>query len=159
MVLSLIVVLAAVGVVLAITWRPEPDPIKRVDSAPLHALAAAQAGYRVLDPQTQLDGFVPTSVRWEATPESVGSPVWHVGGVYRDEYLQITQSSTTEPGYLAEQTAGGSPIGTVDIDGASWEQRESSSRRSLVLQRDGVTTVVSGTLGWEALDAVAAQVT
>ncbi len=154
MVLSLIVVLGVVGLIIAITWRPEPEAVKRVDAAPLLAVASQQAAYPVLDP-SRIEEFVPTSVRWEPTMASLGVPVWHVGGVYRDDaYLQLAQAATVEPDVVDEQTAAGRPIGPVDVGGATWEQWESGERRSLVLQRDGVTTVVSGTMSWEDLTTV-----
>ena len=157
MVLSLIVVLAVVGVVLVITWHPEPEAVKRVEVAPVLTVADQQAGYPVLDP-TVIDGFVPTSVRWEPTTASLGIPAWHVGGVYRDDdYLQVSQAATQESDFITAQTASGRTIGSVDIDGTVWEQRESAERRSLVLQRNGVTTIVSSTLPWEDLTAVTAR--
>lgn len=154
MVLSLIVVLGVVGLIIAITWRPEPEAVKRVEVAPLLAVASQQAAYPVIDP-SRIEGFVPTSVRWEPTAASLGVPVWHVGGVYRDDaYLQVAQAATLEPDVVVDQTVSGQPTGSVDIGGAMWEQRESADRRSLVLQRDGVTTIVSGTVPWEDLIAV-----
>jgi hypothetical protein len=157
MVLSLVVVLAVVGLVLVITWHPEPEAVKRVDVAPMLSVASQQAGYPVVDP-TVLDGFVPTSVRWEPTVASLGVPAWHVGGVYRDDdYLQVSQSATQESDFIIDQTAGGRSIGSIDVGGRTWEQLESEERRSLVLQLDGVTTIVSSTLPWADLTAVAAR--
>ena len=158
MVLSLIVVLAVVGLIIGITWRPEPDPVKRVDTASLLSVASQQAGYPLIDPNG-LDGFVPTSVRWEPTTASLGVPAWHVGGVYLDDaYLQVSQAATLAADFIVDASAAGRPIGSIDVEGTVWEQRESGDRRSLVLQRDGVTTVLSSTLPWADLTEVAARV-
>ena len=157
MVLSLVVVLAVVGLVMVITWSPQPEAVKRVDTAPMLAVATQQAGFPVVDPST-IEGLVPTSVRWEPTAASLGAPVWHVGGVYRDDaYLQVAQAASTEPELILEQTSAGQPIGTIDIDGQAWEQRESTDRRSLVRTDGGVVTIVSGTVPWDELPAVVRQ--
>ena len=157
MVLSLIVVLAVVGIIIGITWRPEPEAVKRVDTASLLSVASQQADYALVDPGALAD-FVPTSVRWEPTSASLGIPAWHVGGVYRDDaYLQVSQAATLASDFVVDASAGGQPTGSVEIEGVSWEQRESGDRRSLVLQRDGVTTIVSGTLSWDELAAVTAR--
>lgn len=157
MVLSLIVVLAVVGVIIGITWRPEPEAVKRVDTGSMRAVAEQQADYPILDP-SGIDGFVPTSVRWEPTVASLGVPAWHVGGVYRDDdYLQVAQAATLDSDYVTAQTSAGETIGSVDIEGTTWEKRESAEQRSLVLQRDGVTTILSSTLPWADLTSVAAR--
>lgn len=157
MVWSLVVVLGAVGVVLLITWRPEPEAIKVVDVGPLLSAARAEAGYPVLVPKG-FDGLQPTSVRWEPTEASNGVPVWHVGYVLNGEdYLQVSQARLDDLAYVAEQTQGGRPAGSIDVMGTEWERRETAEQRSLVLVRDGVTTIVTGTASWDVLPTVAAS--
>lgn len=157
MVWSLVVVLGAVAVVLLITWRPQPEAIKVVDVAPFLSAARSEAGYPVLIPRG-LAGLQATSARWEPTNASQGVPVWHVGYVLNGaDYVQVSQARLDDPAYIAEQTEGGRPAGRIDVMGASWEKRESSDQRSLVLQRDGVTTIVTGTAPWDVLPTVAAS--
>ena len=86
MVRSLAVVLGAVALVLLVTWRPQPDAVKVVDVAPFAALATEQAPFPIL--QIPLDGYQPTSARWQPTLESDEAPVWFVGYVTPSgEYL------------------------------------------------------------------------
>jgi hypothetical protein len=152
---SLIVVLAVVAVIVIFAWRPQPEAIRVVDVEPFVAVVSSQADFPATRLPTSLDGYQPTSVRWEPTAESSGLPVWFVGYVTPTErYVQISQSKAEGPDFLREQTAGGSQTGTVDIDGVRWERYETPDRRSLVLV-DDATTVVSGTDSWDALIAVA----
>jgi hypothetical protein len=152
---SLAVVLAVVGVVLLITWRPQPDAVKVVDVDPFFALASDQAAFEPLRVPPALDGYRPTSVRWQATAESSGESVWFVGYVTpSDGYLQISQSLASTEDFLLEQTANGLAAGELEIDGVIWDRYESDGRRSLVRQSD-VTTVVSGTESWDAIATAA----
>ena len=152
---SLAVVLAVVAVVLLITWRPQPDAIKVVDVEPFFALATDQASFEPLRVPPALDGYQPTSVRWQATAESEGEPVWFVGYVTPGEgYLQISQSMAGGDDFIREQTANGVPEGQMEIDGVTWERFATDERRSLVRQSDA-TTVVSGTESWDDIATAA----
>lgn len=156
MVISLGLVIAVVIGVMLITLRPQPEAIKVVDISSMRAAAAQDAGFAVLAP-TAVEGLQATSVRWQPTEASQGVQVWHIGYVLDGEtYVQVSQAATADPAYLAEQTAGGRPVGDIQIMGTSWQKRESSKRRSLVLERDGVTTIVSGTASWDRLPTIAA---
>jgi hypothetical protein len=160
MVRSMAVVLAVVGVVLLVTWRPQPDPIKEVSLEPLVTFASSQAGFPVFVIDTEAQ---PTSVRWESTEASDGQLVWHVGYVSSDEqYLQLSQSLADSDTYLAEQTVDGLRLadyanlpGTVqELTTDGWVPFENGSidaRRSLVRTNDGSTTIISGTGPWSDL--------
>ncbi len=154
---SMAVVLAVVGAILLVTWRPQPDAVKEVSLEPLVSLASSQAEFPVLVIDTEAQ---PTSVRWESTAASDGQLVWHVGYVTDDDqYLQLSQSLAESEPYLSEQTSEGVPLedysdlpavvqtltseGWVPIEGLDLEPR-----RSLIRTNDGSTTVVSGTGGW-----------
>lgn len=152
MVISLVVVLAAIGVILALTWRPAPDPVRVIDPAPALTLARAQADYPVVYPADLDAGWRPTSARWELTPASMPDPAWHVGFVTPDDaYAQLGQSATENPAYLASQVGRGQPSG----EWAGWQTYESAGQRALVSIVDGVTVVVSGTAEWPTLQALA----
>src|SRR6056297_602074 len=98
---SMVVVLAVVGAILLVTWRPQPDPIREVPVEPVAIFATAQADFTVLVVDTPHGGQV-KSVRWESTPESVGEWVWHGGDVTPGEqYLQLGQSLADSASYLA----------------------------------------------------------
>lgn len=161
MVRSMAVVLGAVAVILIITLRPQPDPIRVVDYAPTLSVARAQAGYPVLAPQGLGPQWRATSARWEPTPASDPDPAWHLGVVTpTEEYVQLGQSATTDADYLPEQTDRGRPTGSVQVGGVAWERYESTDRegverRSLVRIVGGVTTVVSGGAAWPEIEQFA----
>lgn len=159
MIRSLALVLAAVAVILIITHRPQPDAVKPVDIHPLLTVARAQAGYPVY--VASESAYVPTSVRWEPTKETDKVPVWHVGYVTPDtQYVEISQTASTSPGFIADATVKGTASDAVSINGSAWQKYESTgdtgTRRSLVLVGPQGTTVVSGTIDWPALQSVAA---
>ena len=158
MVRSLAIVLALVGVLVAVTYTSQSADVRSVDVATALAQAQRQAPF---DLKTWTPGpdDVATSVRWQATGASAGTPVWHVGYlVDGSEYLQIAQSVTMEAGFVPEQTAGGKPQGEVSLGDVRWLRFESAGRRSLVGIENGVTTVVSGTLPWSEIEAAATSV-
>lgn len=157
MVRSMIVVLVVVGALLAVTWRPQSEAIKVVDVQPVLTIAQMQAPFTPLQPIGQ-NGLQPTSVRWEPTKASGQVPVWHVGYVVDGrEYLQVSQSTSADSQYLAEQTSGGQPEQEVTIQGQAWTLWTSVDRSSLVRQVDGVTTIVGGTVPIERLRSIAAS--
>ena len=154
---SMAVVLAVVGAILLVTWRPQPAAVKEVSLEPLVTLASNQAEFSVLVVDTEAQ---PTSVRWESTAASDGQLVWHVGYVTEsDEYLQLSQSLAESDEYLDEQTADGSMLGDyADLPGVvqtltsegwvPWESPDEEPRRSLVRTNEGSTMVLSTTGGW-----------
>ena len=158
MVRSLAIVLALVGVLVAVTYTSQSADVPSVDVATAQAQAQRQAPFE-LSTWTPGPGDVATSVRWQATGASGGVPVWHIGYLLDgSEYLQLAQSATVEVGFVPEQTAGGKPQGEVSLGGVRWLRFESAGRRSLVGIENGVTTVVSGTLPWSEIEAAATSV-
>ena len=153
MVRSMAVVLAVVFVIVLLAWRPLPEEVKVIDPGPAVALAATQADYPIVAPAGLADEWRPTSARWEATAQSGDAPVLHLGFVSpSDEYAQVTVSGTASERFLTEQTSGGAPVGTREIDGVVWQEWQSEDRRSLVLIDEGVTTIVSGTADWPEIE-------
>ena len=154
---SMVVVLAVVGAILLVTWRPEPAAVKAVTLEPLVTLASGQASFPVLVVDSDAQ---PTSVRWESTPASDGEIVWHVGYVTDEgEYLQLSQSSAEGDLYVEEQTSEGVvledfsdlPALVQTLTAEGWVPLEGlgdDGRRSLVRPNDGSTTVISGTGSW-----------
>lgn len=154
MVLSLVVVLAAIAVIMLITWRPTPDPVRVIDPVPALSLARAQADYPVLYPADLDSAWRPTSARWEITPASQPDPAWHVGFVTpEDAYAQLGQSATDDPAYVADQVGSAEPAGEWE----GWLRYDSVDQRALVRVEGGVTVVVSGTAPWPTLQLMAAR--
>lgn len=157
MIRSLALVLAVVFVIVLLAWRPEPEAVKVVETAPVVALAAAGAEFPVTAPIGLADGWRPTSARWEPTERSESRPVLHLGYVTPgDEYAQVAQSTARSEPYFAEQADNGSPTGTQDIEGTVWQRWEGPDRNSLVLVSDQAVTIVSGTASWDELAQLAA---
>jgi hypothetical protein len=160
MVRSLVVVFAVIGVLLLITWRPQPDPVSVVDIEPVAVVAVQQADFVPQHITPVLEGYRPTSVRWEETAASDGNPVWFIGYVTpNDAYLQVSQSSADSAAFLDEQTAGGALGAQIVIDGATWQEYETPDRRSLVHASDGELLIVSGTDSWDGLRTSAGLLT
>lgn len=158
MVRSMGVVLAVVFLIVLLAWRPQPDAVKVIDPVPVLTGAAAQADFPVLAPTGLPDGWRPTSARWQPTEDSESAPVMHVGYVTpTDSYAQVSQSTARSAKYLDEQTAGGQPIGQLDVNGTTWEKWETAHRKSLILGSGPAMVIVSGTGSWEELSALAAS--
>jgi len=157
MVRSMAVVLALVFVIVLLAWRPSPEAVTVIDPGPAVALADASADFPVVVPVGLGEGWRPTSARWEPSPSSLGIPVLHIGYVTpTEEYAQVSQGRVTAESYLDEQTSGGSPTGTREVAGVTWQQWEADDRRSLVLIDDaGLTTIVSGTGTWAEIESLA----
>ena len=97
MVWSMVVVIAVVGVILILAWRPDPSPVRSVDPFPTIALSAAQADFDVLAPAGLSEGWIATSARWEPTNASQGQPFLHIGYVTPSGgYAQVTEYATTD---------------------------------------------------------------
>lgn len=155
MVRSMAVVLAVVGLLVWLSRSTETEQVKAVDTAPLLTAAVMTAPFEVQMP-TEADGLVPTSVRLEPTTESRPDVVWHVGWVTPDtQYVQLSQSRASSAAYVSEQTASGRKGETVLVNGRTWQRYATDARRSLVNRDAGVTTIVSGTEGWPALESLA----
>lgn len=155
MVRSLAVVLALVGVLVVVTYQSQQQEVRTVDVTTMAAQSQRQAPFDLLIWSAPASAQA-TSVRWQATEGSGGVPVWHLGYlVDGTDYLQISQSFTTDGRFVPEQTAGGEPVGEVTIGGQAWQRYEQAKRRSLVGIAGGVTTIVSGTQGWAAIEAAA----
>ena len=152
MVRSLAVVLGVIGLIMLLTWRPSPDPVREVDPQPLFSLASGQANFPVVVPE--IEDLRATSVRWEATQYSRDEPVWHVGYVTaEDEYLEITQSAATNEEFLKNELIGLIAEGEETIANESWLVFEGPDSRALVNVTPEATTVVSGTVTMPELEA------
>jgi hypothetical protein len=152
MVISLAVVLASIAVIMAVTWRPTPDPVRVIDPTLALVQARAEADYPILYPAGLDAAWRPTSARWEITPASAPDPAWHVGFVTPDDaYAQLGQSVTEDPSYVADQIGAAEPAGEWE----GWIRYDSIDQRALVRVDAGVTVVVSGTAPWPTLQVLA----
>lgn len=81
MVFSLSAIGAAVAVILVITHRPDPDPVRVVQAAPVIVNMQAMVTWPVVNPVSQLRGWRVTSARIEPTTTLSGGPVLSLGFV------------------------------------------------------------------------------
>lgn len=164
---SLAVVVAVIAVLLLLTWRPQPDPVRELDPFPIASLAVREAGYRVLMPEVG-DGWRSTSARLEPTAQSADKSVWFNGWVSPDdEFFALAQSHATHDMFIDEQASGGVP---VDLGAeSSWPWAETigtktkwvaylspdGKTRSLVRIKKDHTTIVTSTAEWSQLEEFA----
>ena len=154
MVRSMGVVVAVVAFLLGVTWRPHQQVTYPVDYAGAVAQAVNDAPFEVLVPQAR--GYTPTVARFEA--EGYGPP-----GAER-LYLGFTDAQGRfalvwqSDGRAAAVAAAAGNDGVCDSRfSAEWTrcQADRPLTRSLVRVSGGVTTVVAGTVEWDALQALA----
>ena len=147
LILSMAVVAVFVAFLFAVVWRPAPEAIKPVDTQFALEAARTQADYPVLFPQGLPAGWTPTSARFEAG-------TWFLGYVTPEgQYVAVTQTAGTSEDFVREQTLNGQPDGSRTIAGQQWQQYVAEDQRSLVRTADGATTVVTGTVDYDQLQA------
>jgi hypothetical protein len=155
MIMSLGVVLLVVGFVVLFVPRPNTDAVRVVDYTAQLTQARSNSPYPILAPVGLSNRWRATSVRYEPGQSAT---TWHLGFVTpQDAYAGVEQSNGPRAAFTEEMTNDGSPEGTTEIDGVTWERRlrESRLQRSLVLAEDNVTTIVTGTTTWTELQELA----
>jgi hypothetical protein len=156
MVRSLVLVLVAVFVVLALTVRQHPDrEVRRYDYTAALEQARQQAPYDVLVPMGLPDAWTATSARVGRDGDAV---TWHLGLVTPDgDYAGLEQSNGRPQTLVSSVAADAEPAGTVTIDGLRWRKLDNGrpERRALVLEGEAVTTVVAGGASWRDLRTLA----
>lgn len=74
-------------------------------------------------------------------------------------YARVVQTENGAATWVQEQTGESTPAGSVTVHGVRWSklQRSDGGERSLVRSKDlaGLTTIVTGTGGWDQLQAFA----
>lgn len=160
---SMAVVLALIGAVALITFRPtNGEEVRVVDYAGALASARVAAPYAVLAPGG-LEGYRATSVRYTSTDEGT---VWHLGFVSPlGEYVGVDQTDGAADRFVDDLTEGAAPVGgtsgAIELGGRTWQRFDQGGDtdgeriRGLVATDDEATTLVSGTAGWPELEAMA----
>lgn len=164
---SMAVVLAVIGALLLLTWRPLPDPVREVDPFPIASLAVREAGYLVLMPRVG-DGWRSTSARLEPTPQSADKSVWFNGWVSPDDdFYSLAQSHATHKAFIGEQTNYGTPVDLRADTSWPWSETAGTKKnwaeylspdgktRSMVKIKGDHTTILSTTAEWSKLEAFA----
>ena len=123
MVFSLSAIGAAVAVILVITHRPTPDPVRVVQAAPVIVNMRAMVTWPVVNPVSRLSGWRVTSARIEPATTLTGGPVLSLGFVTPSgQWLGVKQAGVPT-GQRAQawlkqvlQTAGDVTSATVRSD-------------------------------------------
>lgn len=96
----------------------------------------------------------PTSVSYEGR----NGAGWHLGFLDPDgRYVAVEQSTVPAGKYVPEVSRQAKDTGrTYDVAGEAWQHWEGPKYDALVLQAEGVTTVVTGSAPTESLAEMAA---
>jgi len=129
--------------------RKEPDPLPPVDYAAAAAAARREAPYPLLAPAALPQGWRATSVRYTPGPQAH----WHLGVLTSEEdYVGLEQLVAGPEAAVEAFAAETVDVGTVTIDGATWQLRTDADEEvTLVRSRGEVTTLVTGTVSREVL--------
>lgn len=159
MVLSVALVFGAVLFVAFFTFRPPDTTIKAVDFQPTVTAATKSGPFPPAVPVPVPEGWQATSVRYRVSATDPSLATWHLGFyIPGDEYAAVAQSNGRSDEFLPEVTNRAKPEGQQTVNGQSWTRYTSpeSGHRSLVFTQNQLTTVVTGTLTFEALGDFAA---
>ena len=154
---SLLACFVVIAFLAIVTWRPHDEKVRRIDYTVQLAEARKAAPYRVLAPEPMPDGWQATSAEVRA-PE--GGPVtWHLGVVTADKlYVGLEQSNGAAPRFIADELGRVRDDGTSAVSGSTWQRKALLDRdeRAIVVTGSGVTTIVTGSADYPALETFAA---
>lgn len=157
MILSMGVLALVIGFVFLFTYESPGDTTRDIDYSSTLEVVRETGAFPVAVPATLATDWQATSVRYRPLPRNPDKATWTIGFLTPDDnYVAVYQTNTDDPNFLRTATAEGSRDGESVIDGVTWDRYFSDQSRhySLVGTVDGVTTVVTGTLGYGYLATV-----
>ena len=118
--------------------------------------ARRAAPYPVLAPSGLPKGWTATQVNYDGMDAT--NAVWSLGYIDPNrQYVSVQQSNGSAAAFISSVTTSGVKVGgTSTINGATWAHYQGTDYRALVLETPKVTTVVTGTESFAAMDAFAA---
>ena len=163
---SLAVILVPLVIITVLfTDLPDDKPVDEVDWRPILAVARREAPFPVLAPTNLPEGWRATQAEWVETgdPFRDGEPSvrnqWSLGFLTPNNvFVGLDQGDRQPENLVQEQSRDGRPDGQSTVNGQAWERLASPDgrTRSLVRREPAVTTIVSGDLGYDALEAYTA---
>lgn len=123
----------------------------------LIAVADEEAEFVPVAPRNMPEPWIPVRMKWEAGHEGRDQR-WMVGWLSPDQIYFAVEQSNVDPQVMIERvTREGSPDGTSEAMGQTWQRYVSDDgrTRSLVLIADDVTTIVVADASYEELEAFA----
>jgi hypothetical protein len=157
MVISMVVILAAVLVWVAMVPRVREISQPAIDVTSVAKQVRQETGWAISQPMLPV-GWKATSARFAAAGD--GLRTWHAGYLSPDgNYLSIDQTDVADAtdDWLSARTSNGQPEGTVSAARRTWEKFSSGAtlQRSLVSEGSGargLATVLSGTAPYVELE-------
>lgn len=156
MVISMLVILGAVLVWVAMVPRVHEISQPAVEVTPVARQVRQETGWAISQPQLPA-GWKATNVRFDSAADGVRT--WHAGYLSPEgHYVSIDQTAVAGAtvGWIADRTADGRAEGTVSAAGRTWLKVSSRDieQRSLVSRGSAapdLTTVLSGTAPYAQL--------
>ncbi len=139
-------------------------PVTEVDWRPVLSTARSEAPYPVLAPTNLPPQWRPTRVNWvrKDQPYLNGAPsvrnLWKLDFLDPENmFVGLTQGDVQPADLIRTETRDGVPDGQSTVGDQTWQRRVSPDdrTRSLVAQSPKVTTIVTGDLPYQALEAYA----
>ena len=157
MVWALLACSIVVAFLMIVTWRPKEEKVRAVEYTAQLQDARKLAPW-VRGPEPMPSGWTATSVEFRAPQQS---PVtWHLGIVTAEKkYVGLEQSNVTANAYQFDKLGKTADDGTSAVAGVTWQRMKLLDRdneQALVLIGSGVTTIVTGNAGYQALETFAA---
>jgi hypothetical protein len=154
---ALLACFIVVAFLVIVTWRPKEEKVRAVEYTAQLQDARKLAPW-VRGPEPMPSGWTATSVEFRAPQQS---PVtWHLGVVTaQKKYVGLEQSNVTANAYQFDKLGKTADDGTSTVAGVTWQRRKLLDRdneQALVLIGSGVTTIVTGNAGYQALETFAA---
>ena len=142
-----LLLMAVIWALRSISGGEAADPAPTIDYTQALTEARRNASFEVLAPQVVPPGWRATTARWVVEGDR---ETWHLGFVIDggSDYVGLDQRTEPEKDALRVTTPADQPQATVSVGGVRWKTFTSSdsNESALVLPRDGVTTIVSGTV-------------
>ena len=158
MVLSMAVVLGIVVGLLLLLPRVNSVTQPPVDVTLGVRAASSQLQFTPSAPTGLPEGWRATSVR--TTRSTAEVLMWHVGyQTPSQQYAAVQQGQDAPDEWVRAQTNRAPVVGAQDVAGARWTRyaRQDKLQNSLVLRHGKLTTVVTGTAGFDELERLAAS--
>lgn len=156
-------VLLGVIVVIVVAFnalRPDPRLPDPVDYSGVVDVVQDEYSYDIAMPSDVPEDWRATSVDHRQTASGNS---WRLGFLVEGAgFVGLEQSDGEIQSYLADRLGDFEADGRASVDGTAWQrQRQTESPRdhALVLEQDGVVTIVRGTESYDVLERFAANLT
>lgn len=159
-----VILIPLVIITVLFTDLPKDKAVAEVDVRPALTVARREAPFPVLAPTNLPDGWRATQAEWieAGDPYRNGQPsvrnLWSLGFLTPDQvFIGLDQGDGPPDDLVEEQTRDGTGDGQSTVNGQTWQRRLSPDgrTRSLVRTEPKVTSIVSGDLSYQGLEAYA----